>query len=302
MQDADGSFRHVDLSIRPYEIHVAGSVLDDLRSRLRSTRWPDPAPGPAWGQGTDLDYLQDLVAYWAEDFDWRAQERRLNAYGHFVAQIDGVDVHFVHHRSGKPPLILTHGWPSSFVELLPLVDRLSEHFDLVVPSLPGYAFSSRLPQVGVDRRYVAGLWHRLLQGLGYERYGAHGGDFGAGVATFMALTEPARMTGIHLSTPEVFPYLGPGSATLSPVEQAYLDHVRVVGRDRARLQRDPVDPAPDPRLRPHRLPGGAGSLARREVAGLERQQRRRRRPHRTRCPAHDDHALLGDGLDHLVDA
>ena len=109
--------------------------------------------------------------------------------------------------------------------MLPLVDRLSDHFDLVVPSLPGYAFSSRPAQVGVDRAYVARIWHRLMQGLGYERYGAHGGDFGAGVATFMALEEPARMVGIHLSTPEVSPYLGPGSAPLTPLESAYLDHI-----------------------------------------------------------------------------
>jgi pimeloyl-ACP methyl ester carboxylesterase len=109
--------------------------------------------------------------------------------------------------------------------MLPLVDRLAEQFDLVVPSLPGYAFSSRPARVGIDREYVARLWHRLMQGLGYERYGAYGGDFGAGVATYMALTEPSRMVGIHLSTPEVSPYLGPGSAPLTPVESAYRDHV-----------------------------------------------------------------------------
>ncbi len=213
------------LRIRPFEIEVAESILEDLHRRLRATRWPEPAPGPAWSHGTDLDYLRGLVGYWDEEFDWRRQEARLNQYDHFAADIDGVQIHYVHQRSGKPPLVLTHGWPSSFAEMLPVVDRLREHFDLVVPSLPGYAFSSRPAQVGVDREYVARLWHRLMQGLGYERYGACGGDFGAGVATYMALTEPDRMTGIHLSTPEVSPYLGPGSAPLSPLEQAYLDHV-----------------------------------------------------------------------------
>jgi pimeloyl-ACP methyl ester carboxylesterase len=215
----------VELTVQPYEIRVAEQVLEDLRERLRSTRWPDPAPGPAWSQGTDLDYLRDLTGYWLDGFDWREQERRLNGYDHFVADVDGVAVHFVHQRSGKPPLVLTHGWPSTFAEMLPLVDRLADRFDLVVPSLPGYAFSARPARVGVDREYVARLWHRLMQGLGYERYGAHGGDFGAGVATSMALTEPARMVGIHLSTPEVSPFLGPGSAPLTPVERAYLDHV-----------------------------------------------------------------------------
>jgi pimeloyl-ACP methyl ester carboxylesterase len=215
----------VELSVQPYEIDVPDEVLDDLRSRLRATRWPEPAPGPAWSQGTDVDYLRGLADYWADGFDWRAQERRLNAYDHFTAGVDGVRLHFVHSGSGKPPLVLTHGWPSTFAEMLPLVDRLADDFDLVVPSLPGYGFSSRPERVGVDREYVARLWHRLMQGLGYERYGACGGDFGAGVATFMALTDPARVVGVHVSTPEVFPYLGPGSAPLTPVERAYLDHV-----------------------------------------------------------------------------
>jgi len=215
----------VQLRAQPFQVHIAGSVLEDLGKRLRATRWPQPAPGPAWSQGTDLDYLRALTSYWVDEFDWRRQESRLNAYDHFRAEIDGVTVHYVHQRSGKPPLVLTHGWPSSFVEMLPLVDRLKEHFDLVVPSLPGYGFSSRPARVGVDREYVAQLWHRLMQGLGYERYGAHGGDFGAGVATSMALTDPSRMAGIHLSTPEVRPYLGPGSAPLTPRERAYLDRV-----------------------------------------------------------------------------
>jgi pimeloyl-ACP methyl ester carboxylesterase len=215
----------MELRATPFRTDIADAVLDDLHRRLRATRWPDPAPGPSWSQGTDLDYLHSLVRYWAVEFDWRAQESRLNSYEQFTADVDGTRLHFVHHRSGKPPLVLTHGWPSTFAEMLPLVDRLSDDFDLVVPSLPGYAFSSRPAQVGVDRTYVAGLWHRLMQGLGYETYGATGGDFGAGVATAMALTQPERMTGIHLSTSEVTPYLGPGSAPLTPEEQAYVDHV-----------------------------------------------------------------------------
>jgi len=209
------------LQVEPFRVAVADSVLDDLRTRLRATRWPDPAPGPAWGQGTDLDYLQELVRYWVDEFDWKAQERWLNGYEHFVAEIDDVRIHFVHRRSGKPPLVLTHGWPSSFAELLGLSDRLVDDFDLVIPSLPGYGFSTRPDRVGVNRSEVAGIWHRLMQGLGYERYGAAGGDFGAGVATYMALTAPERMTGIHLSTAELAPYTGPDSRPLSAAEQAY---------------------------------------------------------------------------------
>ena len=138
------------MHVEPYAVAVPEAVLEDLRERIRRTRWPDPAPGEPWSQGTDLDYLSGLLAYWADGFDWRAQERQLNRYA---------------------------------------------------------PFSSRPPRTGVDRVFVARLWHQLMQGLGYQRYGAYGGDFGAGIATQMALTQPDRMIGIHLSTPEIWPYL-----------------------------------------------------------------------------------------------
>src|SRR5690349_6855853 len=202
-----------DVVIEPFEVAVPDAVLADLRERIGRTRWPDDAPGEPWSQGADLGYLRSLLAYWADGFDWRTQERALNRYEHRIAEVQGVRVHLVHHRHGgdRPALVLTHGWPSTFLELLPLIDRLGDRFDLVVPSLPGYAFSERPRQVGVDRVFVAGLWHELMEGLGYRRYGACGGDFGAGVATSMALTKPDRITGIHLSTAEMSPYLGPGS-------------------------------------------------------------------------------------------
>ncbi len=209
----------------PFRIDVPEAVFDDLRARLRATRWPDRAPGPAWHQGTDLDYLQALVRCWLEEFDWRKQERRLNAYEHFTVELDGVRIHFVHRRSGKPAIVLMHGWPSTFAELLPVADRIGEDFDLIIPSLPGYVFSSRPDGVGVNRKRVAQLMHRLMQGLGYERYGAAGGDFGAGVATYMALTEPSRMSGIHVSTPELAPYTGPGARPLTAAEKAYLAQI-----------------------------------------------------------------------------
>jgi pimeloyl-ACP methyl ester carboxylesterase len=211
------------LSLRRFAIDIDGGVIDDLRARIHRTRWPEPAPGEPWSQGTDLVYLQDLLAYWADGFDWPAQQRRLNAYEHYLADIDGIRIHFVHRRCSPAgiPVVLTHGWPSTFAELLPLADRL-HGFDVVVPSLPGYAFSSRPPRVGVDYRHVATLWHRLMIGLGYERYAAHGGDFGAGVTSYMALTRPERMLGIHLSTAELAPYTGPGSPPLTDAEIAYV--------------------------------------------------------------------------------
>ncbi len=221
--------------VEPFSIRVGEQVLADLRARIRNTRWPDQAPGAAWEQGTDLGYLRDLLAYWAEEFDWRAQERELNSFDHFRADLDGVHVHFVHQRARRGrgiPLILTHGWPSTFVELLPLVPLLTDPqrhgidgaaFDVVIPSLPGYGFSERPARPAANYRYTAALWHRLMRGLGYERYGAQGGDFGAGVATLMALDDPAPMVGVHLSNLEIPPYTGPGSRPLSAAERAYLE-------------------------------------------------------------------------------
>jgi pimeloyl-ACP methyl ester carboxylesterase len=207
--------------------------LSDLRERIRKTRWPDQAPGAAWEQGTDLEYLRQLLEYWAEEFDWQAQERELNAATQFRAELEGVHIHFVHERARHGhgiPLILSHGWPSTFVELLPLVSFLTDphahgidgpSFDVVIPSLPGYGFSERPSQTGVNYQHVAGLWHRLMAGLGYERYGAQGGDFGAGVATFMALNNPKPMIGVHLSNLEIAPYSGPGARPLSAAERTY---------------------------------------------------------------------------------
>jgi pimeloyl-ACP methyl ester carboxylesterase len=209
-------------------VHIPERTLADLRERIRNTRWPPASPEPGWAQGTELEYLRGLLGYWADGFDWRAQEARLNEYEHFMA--DGI--HFVHVRRGGLPLILTHGWPSTFLEYLPLVPLLTNpaahgsngpSFDLVIPSLPGYAYSARPARVGVNYRHVAGLWHRLMVGLGYKQYGAGGGDFGAGVATLMALDRPEAMVGIHLSTLELAPYTGPGSRPLTPPETAFLD-------------------------------------------------------------------------------
>jgi pimeloyl-ACP methyl ester carboxylesterase len=222
------------MRVEPFAVHIGDDVLMDLRARIHNTRWPDQVPGVAWEQGTELDYLRRTLAYWADGFDWRARERELNAFANFRAELDGVTVHFVHARAvhGQGvPLILTHGWPSSFVELLALVPLLTDPeahgidgpaFDLVIPSLPGYGFSPRPPRTGVNYRYVAHLWHLLMAGLGYDRYGAGGGDFGAGVATLMALDDPTRVIGVHLTNVEIAPYTGPGSRPLSERERAYL--------------------------------------------------------------------------------
>jgi pimeloyl-ACP methyl ester carboxylesterase len=224
--------------IEPFSIQVGDEVLSDLRARIRGTRWPDQIPGVGWEQGTEREYLRATLTFWAEEFDWREQERRLNELDHFRAELDGVRIHFAHERArhgAGTPLILTHGWPSTFAELLPLVPLLTDPrshgidapaFDVVIPSLPGYGFSDRPARTGVTTRYTAGLWHRLMRGLGYERYGAQGGDFGAAVTTFMALDEPGPMLGIHLSNLDNSPYTGPGSRPLSAAEAEYVARVR----------------------------------------------------------------------------
>jgi pimeloyl-ACP methyl ester carboxylesterase len=148
------------------------------------------------------------------------QEAELNRHEHRTVDIDGITLHFVQARSGGIPLLLLHGWPSCFVEQLALVPHLAADFDLVVPSLPGYGFSQRPPIA--NYRIVAGLFHQLMQHLGHDRYAVHGGDFGAGVATYLALDHPDAVLGIHLSTPEILPVLGPSSPALTRPERDYL--------------------------------------------------------------------------------
>jgi pimeloyl-ACP methyl ester carboxylesterase len=204
--------------VEPFRIEILEATLASLRERIRDTRWPPPSPEPEWEQGTELGYLRELLDDWAA-LDWRAIEERLNVYDHFRAEVDGVRIHFVHVRGGGIPLILTHGWPSTFVEHLQLVPHLGG-FDLVIPSLPGYGFSERPART--TTRDTAKLWHRLMQGLGYERYGAQGGDFGAAVTAYMALDEPDPLLGIHLHQIDTPPSV---DAPATVAEREYLEAV-----------------------------------------------------------------------------
>jgi pimeloyl-ACP methyl ester carboxylesterase len=196
----------------PFRIHVADAVLDDLRDRLRRTRWPDQVADSGWTYGTDGAYLRELVAYWIERFDWRAQEAALNCFAHFRAAVDGLDLHFIHERGHGPrplPLLLMHGWPGSIVEFTEVIGPLTDPaahggdpqdaFDLIVPSLPGYGFSERPSQPGVDVMRVAALFTSLMEHLGYARFGAQGGDWGAAIATALGSAFPDRVLGIHLN-------------------------------------------------------------------------------------------------------
>jgi pimeloyl-ACP methyl ester carboxylesterase len=202
-----------DTALHPFRVDVPQADLDDLRDRLVRTRWPQPLPGPGWSRGVPQEYLQALVAYWVGDFDWRAQEAQLNAFPQFTTEIDGQTIHFLHVRSPEPgalPLILTHGWPSSPVEFLRLIGPLTDPrahggdpadaFHLVLPSLPGYGFSTPLAGEGWGNLYrVAGAWAELMRRLGYDRYAVQGTDAGAGVAGMLAAVDGARVAGVHIT-------------------------------------------------------------------------------------------------------
>ncbi len=225
------------MKIHPFDIAVAQAALDDLHQRLSQTRWPDEIPGSGWNYGSNLTYMKDLIRYWQTTFDWQHQEQQLNTLPHFRTMIDGMGIHFVHERGNGPhpfPLILTHGWPSSFVEMLKILPMLTDParyggdpadaFDVVIPSLPGYGFSDRppRPEQGADTR-IADMWSRLMTDvLGYPRFGAHGGDVGGGVTCQLGRLYPQQVIGIHVLNVSVLPYLGADAPPLSNQERTFL--------------------------------------------------------------------------------
>ena len=212
--------------IEPFVICMDGAALDDLRDRLRRARWPERETVGDWSQGVPLDYLQGLCGYWAGRYDWRAAEARLNQIPQFTTTIDGLDIHFLHIRSPHPgavPLLMTHGWPGSFLEfeqaLGPLTDPLAhggdpaDAFDVVVPSLPGYGFSGKPAATGWDVHRIARAWAELMTRLGYDRFLAVGSDWGTSVSTSLALQHPGRLLGIHLVPPLAPPDRSAGDLT-----------------------------------------------------------------------------------------
>jgi pimeloyl-ACP methyl ester carboxylesterase len=196
----------------PFTIHVPDAVLTDLKERLARTRLPDTIEGSGWTYGTDLAYLKELITYWREKFDWREQERRLNAFEQFRTNIDGINVHFVHRRSAQPnalPLLVTHGWPGSFVEFTKIIDPLSnptahggraqDAFHVVAASIPGYGFSDAPRQPGYGPARMAEILAKLMARLGYTRYGAQGGDWGSIISRTLAIQDAEHVAGLHLN-------------------------------------------------------------------------------------------------------
>jgi pimeloyl-ACP methyl ester carboxylesterase len=195
----------------PFRIAIPDDELEELRFRLTRTRWADALEGSGWSYGADRTYLEDLVAEWRDRYDWRQREAALNHLPHYRMQIDGQAVHFIHQKGVGPrplPLVLTHGWPSSFVEWIKVIGPLSDPashggdsadaFHVVVPSLPGFGFSDIPEKAGMTPRRIAALWVRLMKGIGYPRFGAHGCDWGAYITAILGLDAPERIVGAHM--------------------------------------------------------------------------------------------------------
>ncbi|MEU8363363.1 epoxide hydrolase family protein [Nonomuraea sp. NPDC048882] len=231
-------------TIDPFRIDIPQADLDDLRDRLGRTRWPDELPGTGWSYGVPTSYARELAEYWRTTYDWRAHEAALNAYPQFTTEIDRQTVHFMHVRSPEPdalPLVLTHGWPGSIAEFMQIIGPLTDPrahggdpadaFHLVAPSLPGFGFSGPTRETGWNLRRVARAWAELMHRLGYDRYGAQGGDTGALVSPELGRVAPGNVAGVHVNGALGFPSFEPGETEgLTEAERArlalYTDHDR----------------------------------------------------------------------------
>jgi len=229
------------MDTRRFTVDVPQARIEDLKRRLGATRWAASMDRGSWADGTSEAFLRQLVDHWLQRFDWRAQEARINRLPQYQAGIDGLDIHFIHQPGTGPAplsLVLTHGWPGSFIEMehvIPLLADPGAHggdpadaFHVVVPSLPGFGFSQPPDRPGMNPRRIAALWLRLMDGLGYGRFAAQGGDIGAGVSAWLARQFPERIIGIHLNyIPGSYqPPIGAGLPPITGEEQAFLDRAR----------------------------------------------------------------------------
>jgi pimeloyl-ACP methyl ester carboxylesterase len=205
--------------ITEFKCQISQPVVEDLKFRISQTRWTDEIKGSGWQYGANLSYIKELAEYWLDKFDWRKAEDKINQYPNYIAEIDGIKIHFLHIKGkGKisVPLIITHGWPGSFMEMSKLIDPLTTDpefsFDLIIPSIPGFGFSQKINTPGCNLWFVSDLWSKLIKKLGYEKVLAQGGDFGAGISTALALKHPENMLGLHLNyiPGSYFPFLSQG--------------------------------------------------------------------------------------------
>ena len=223
------------MSVQPFKVQIPQATLDDLRQRLQGTRTCNEITGALWDYGANLAYMKELIDYWQNQFDWRVQEELINRFAHFRADVDGLNIHFIHEKglgSNPIPIIITHGWPDSFFRMLKIIPLLTDperhggdpadSFDVIVPSMPGYGFSDRPTERGMTVPRIAELWARLMTELGYHRFAAQGGDIGGGVTKQLAIAHPDLLLGIHL-TDVNYPYFGEMPHDLSEAEQKYIE-------------------------------------------------------------------------------
>jgi epoxide hydrolase len=205
-------------AVTPFRVRIGDDQLDELRRRLAAARWPEPATVSDWSQGVPVDWLRELCAYWQDGYDWRRCEARLNEFPQFTTEVDGLGIHFIHVQSPSPdalPLVMTHGWPGSVVEFLDVIAPLADPaahggdaadaFHVVCPSLPGYGFSDKPAEAGWDIDRIADAWAALMARLGYQRYGAQGGDWGAAVSATLGGRDPDHVVGVHTNMAFVGP-------------------------------------------------------------------------------------------------
>jgi microsomal epoxide hydrolase len=231
------------MNVQPFKVHIPEATLQDLHKRLAHSRWPDEIPNTGWEYGTNLAYLKELVHYWQTRFDWRAQEKMMNKFAHFRADLDGFNIHFIHEQGKGPdplPIIITHGWPSSFLEMLKIIPiltdpashggKVEDSFDVVVPSLPGYGFSDRPTKRGMTIYSIANIWaHLMTDVLGYGRFAAQGGDHGASVTEQLAVSHGDLLVGIHLDMVPAHHIFErpPAEEELSQSEKDYLQQLEL---------------------------------------------------------------------------
>lgn len=215
--------------IKTFSIHIPDEAIEDLKLRLTKTRWPDQIKNGGWNYGADLSYVQALAKYWLNKYDWRKTEEEINSHPNYIAEIDGIKIHFLHIKGKGPnpvPLLITHGWPGSVLEMLKLIPTLKSQtersFDIIIPSLPGFGFSEKINKPGCDLWFIAELWSGLISELGYEKVLVQGGDFGSGISTALALRHPEQILGLHLNYihSSYLPFLEPNE-TFSEEENVY---------------------------------------------------------------------------------
>ncbi len=284
--------------IRTFRIDIPQVELDALNDRLAHTRWPDELPGVGWSYGVPVSYLKELAEYWRTSYDWRAYEAKLNAFPQFTTTIDGQNIHFLHVRSPEPealPLIITHGWPGSIVEFMDIIGPLTDPrahggdpadaFHVIAPSIPGFGFSGPTRETGWDMARVARAWAELMSRLGYERYGAQGGDTGSVISPMLGGIDSEHVVGVHVNGGARLPDGRSGRAGRPERGRAGAarGHATADG-GRHGVRDHPVDAAADAGVRARRLPRRTARLDRREVQGVDRSRVRASRGGRRSRP------------------